>query len=644
MYQHRLSHGTSLGPRRFSQILSSFLLLVWSPFTSAAYYDLDINSTDSIKKVSKTLIEDMLTFYHGDEKGQEPGLLPPPYYWWAAGAMFGTLIDYWYYTGDDSYVNLTSTGLLAQVGEHDDYMPKAQVLNEGNDDQGFWGLAVMSAAEYNFPNPPEDEPQWLALAQAVFNTQASRWDDQHCKGGLRWQIFEWNNGYDYKNSISNGCFFAIAARLALFTGNTSYADWAEKTWEWMDSVELIDQKGYVYDGGHIQDNCAKLTRYQWSYNAGVFINGASAMYNMTGEAKWKDRLDLLLDGVKVFFQGPDKNIMTEVACEPVNRCNLDQQSFKAYLSRWLASTTKWVPETYDFIMPYLRASAEAAISECTGGDNGRMCGLHWQNATWDGSTGVGQQMNVAEVVMGCMVKERGDAKTAKTGGTSKSDPGGGGGDIGRTIPEGKTYPPLNAGDYVGAAILTILFAGGFIAGIFFIMMDETSDKSAMQQLRGFGPSALAVLAGGGAAAGAGVLGKRDSQFNEKGRAATVISERSSQTSSDGLDNTAAPLAPAFAFGHVRSTSEPDRNQRRLSTMPLGWPHNPSMRASQVYETGSGRPMSMQPQSSRLSSLGTPGQSGSLSNVASHPTSIQEVPQGSPRRSMASHRHSRSVNE
>lgn len=555
--------------------------------------------------------------------------------------MFGTLIDYWYYTGDDSYVNLTTAGLLAQVGENDDYMPKAQVLNEGNDDQGFWGLAVMSAAEYNFPNPPEDQPQWLGLAQAVFNTQASRWDDQHCDGGLRWQIFEWNNGYDYKNSISNGCFFAIAARLALFTGNTSYADWAEKTWEWMNATELIDQRGYVYDGGHTYNDCSKLTRFQWSYNAGVFINGASAMYNMTGEAIWKERLDLLLDGVKVFFQGPNDMIMTEVACEPVNRCNLDQQSFKAYLSRWLASATKWVPETYDFIMPYLRASAEAAISECTGGDNGRLCGLHWHNSTWDGTSGVGQQMNVAEVVMGCMVKERGAAKTAKTGGTSKSNPGGGGGDIGRTVPEGMSYRPLHAGDIAGAAILTVLVAGGFIAGIFFIFMDETSDKTAVQQLRGFGPSALAALTGGSAAAGAAALQKRDSQYNEKGRAATVVSERSSQTSSDGLDVTPAP---PVAFGHVRSTSEPDRNQRRQSTMPRGWPHNPSLRASQIYENGSGRPMSMQPQSSRFSSTGLANQSGSLSNVASRPTSIQEVPQGSPRRSIASNRRSRSINE
>ena len=70
----------------------------------------------------------------------------------------------------------------------------------------------MIAAETNFENPPTDQPQWLALAQAVFNTQASRWDNTSCGGGLKWQIFTFNNGYNYKNSISNGCFFNLGAR------------------------------------------------------------------------------------------------------------------------------------------------------------------------------------------------------------------------------------------------------------------------------------------------------------------------------------------------------------------------------------------------------------------------------------------------
>ena len=34
----------------------------------------------------------------------------------------------------------------------------------------------MTAAEYKFPNPPPTKPQWLALAQGVFNSQALRWN------------------------------------------------------------------------------------------------------------------------------------------------------------------------------------------------------------------------------------------------------------------------------------------------------------------------------------------------------------------------------------------------------------------------------------------------------------------------------------
>lgn len=127
--------------------------------------------------------------------------------------MFGALIDYWYYTGDTTYNAVTTQGLQFQVGANQNYEPSNQSADLGNDDQSFWGMAVLTAAELNFPNPPAGDPQWLALAQAVFNRQVSRWDNATCGGGLRWQIFPFNNGYNYKNAISNGCFFNMAARL-----------------------------------------------------------------------------------------------------------------------------------------------------------------------------------------------------------------------------------------------------------------------------------------------------------------------------------------------------------------------------------------------------------------------------------------------
>lgn len=91
--------------------------------------------------------------------------------------------------------------MLHQVGHKADYQPNNHTASLGNDDQGFWGMSAMLAAENKFPNPPDDKPQWLALAQAVWTTQAQPdRHDEHCNGGMRWQIPFSNAGYNYKNS------------------------------------------------------------------------------------------------------------------------------------------------------------------------------------------------------------------------------------------------------------------------------------------------------------------------------------------------------------------------------------------------------------------------------------------------------------
>ena len=138
----------------------------------------------------------------------------------------------------------------------------------------------MSAAELNFPAPTGNSPSWLALAQAVFNLQVSRWDTQHCGGGLRWQIFEFNNGYNYKNSISNGALFQLAARLARYTGNQTYADWAEKSYDWIEGTPLITNDFLIYDGAQIDNNCTIANELQWTYNIGTYLMGAANMFNM----------------------------------------------------------------------------------------------------------------------------------------------------------------------------------------------------------------------------------------------------------------------------------------------------------------------------------------------------------------------------
>lgn len=363
-----------------------------------------------------------MTYYNGNVTGGIIGMLPGPYYWWEAGAMWGSLVDYWYYTGDTTYNSVVTQALLYQAGPDADYMPPNQTKDEGNDDQGFWGLAAMSAAEANFPNPPASSPQWLALAQAVFNLQASRWDASTCSGGLRWQIFVFNNGYNYKNTISNGCFFNLAARLGAYTGNQTYFEWANKTFDWIERVGLMSPQYQFYDGTDDTINCTQVNHIQWTYNAGVFLYGAASIWNKTGSPLWYDRTQKIFAATQVFFSGKNNQVMYEVACEPRNNCNIDQLSFKAYLARWMAASTKVAPFLEAQVMPFLASSASAAAAVCNGGNDGNQCGSKWLSGVNDGMFGVGQQMSALEVIQSNLIQRVAGPLSNGTGGTSQGDP------------------------------------------------------------------------------------------------------------------------------------------------------------------------------------------------------------------------------
>ncbi|KAL2135392.1 hypothetical protein VTI74DRAFT_8625 [Chaetomium olivicolor] len=446
---------------------------------SGAAIDLILGNEDSIKAAASTIAFGLVKYYTGNNTGDTPGNLPDPYFWWEAGAMFGTLIDYWALTGDDSYNAITSQAIIHQGTENADFMPPNQTRTLGNDDQGFWGMAAMSAAENNFPNPPPDQPQWLALAQSLFNQWASRWDESVCGGGLRWQIFTFNNGYNYKNSISNGCFFNLAARLARYTGNQTYADWAARIFTWQETIGLITPDHTVHDGVHVNpsDNtCGSIDQNEWSYNAGIFLHGAAVMYNHTNASSvWRDRVDGLLSSAAATFftgDGGSSRVMVEQLCEPSGFCNTDQRSFKGYLTRWLAGTTQMAPYTYETIHPLLLADATAAAKACVGnpgppvfkGHSGTACGFRWTTGTFDGSAGVGEQMNALSAVMYTLVNRVAAPLTADTGGTSKGNPNA------KAHEEKGVLGEITVRDRVAAGFVTSAIALGVMAGCAFVMI------------------------------------------------------------------------------------------------------------------------------------------------------------------------------
>ena len=263
----------------------------------------------------------------------------------------------------------------------------------------------MSAAERQFPNPSASSTPWVGLAEGVFNDLVSRWNTTQCGGGLKWQWVTTNAGFDYKSSITNGGLFQLAARLARYTGNTTYADWAQKEWDWMTAIGLIDKDLHVYDGSNDLNNCSQVDGSQWSYNMGVFLYGSAVMANITGaNSVWTDRTKgLLTTATSIFFSAfPNStNVMYEFQCEKFNKCNNDQFSFKAYLGRWMIASTQMVPEIYNKVMSLASRSAESAAVACSGDQNA--CGTKWYVGGFDGITGVGQQLSALENIQGLLV-------------------------------------------------------------------------------------------------------------------------------------------------------------------------------------------------------------------------------------------------
>ena len=82
----------------------------------------------------------------------------------------------------------------------------------------------------------------------------------------------------------------------------------------------------------------------------MVLNACAVMWNVTQDPMWAERAWGIWNASLVFFpKGQD--IMVEVACTFVHNCDLDQQSFKTFLTRFMAASIKWMPALEPQLMP-----------------------------------------------------------------------------------------------------------------------------------------------------------------------------------------------------------------------------------------------------------------------------------------------------
>ncbi len=78
---------------------------------------------DSIRDAAAIAADGLQALYSGNKTGGVLGKWPfQPYYWWESGAAWGGMVNYWHYTGDNSYVNVTYEALVSQIGATNDFI------------------------------------------------------------------------------------------------------------------------------------------------------------------------------------------------------------------------------------------------------------------------------------------------------------------------------------------------------------------------------------------------------------------------------------------------------------------------------------------------------------------------------------------
>lgn len=390
------------------------LLSLWALLAQVEALTMYPDNRTTVLEAMDTVIQGTLTYcpWFKNTSGATPGMFQAPYYWWEAGVIWSSLIDWSSYTGNHTLDGWTKEALLFQSGTDWDYMTENQTSVEGNDDQAFWGIAAMNAAEKNFTSPGDNYPPWLYFAQGVFNTMANRWSDKDCQGGLRWQIYTWNAGYDYKNMVSNGCLFHLAARLARFTNNDTYIDWADRVWEWAYSVGFLHPinptasdplkvQMQVFDGAHTTKNCSDITTAEWTYDQGLMISGTAYLYNYTGDTKWLNRTKMLWGRATQLFGSdnssyfPNNSIAYEASCQAADEskvtCSNDMRCFKGIFLSMLGISIQVAPDLRDLMYEKIKVTSQAASWSCSGGTDGVTCGLSWLHQGWDNYYGLGEE-------------------------------------------------------------------------------------------------------------------------------------------------------------------------------------------------------------------------------------------------------------
>lgn len=169
------------------------------------------------------------------------------------------------------------------------YPVKMDKVDRYYDDNGLVGLAYIEA--YGVTR----ERQHLERAKQVMAFILSGWRPDH-GGGVSWLEGVENQ----KPGCSNGKAMMLALKLYGATGDPYYLTTGRRFYDWIDA-HLHDPGLDIVWNSWLTAPEARLDKAVYSYNTGLLLQGAVALYRYTGEAAYLDNAHRLAEGARKFY-------------------------------------------------------------------------------------------------------------------------------------------------------------------------------------------------------------------------------------------------------------------------------------------------------------------------------------------------------
>ncbi|KAJ3263888.1 hydrolase 76 protein [Chytriomyces hyalinus] len=316
-------------------MLSLSVLVLALALVADAAQTLDVTNQPAVLAAMKAAMPGLAVYYNqsigGVDNFNQMGAWIEQYddthhvvQWHESGMYWGFFYEYVALTGDISWLNFVDSNIQLALSN---YNGKTAFLDQSsaisgrwNDDIGWWGLALMTAAEAMpsgkvaaFNVQDGANPTYLSVADATHAQMYENWDT-NCGGGIFWsrnRNAAKATDANYKSAITNAQHVDLSARLLASTGDKKHQQLFDQVYDWMKTA-LINPSTYEVSDGVDNRDCSK-SPLQFSYHSGELLAATALMFKATNQPKYLEEAHKHF--AHIFQMFTKDNVLYDPQCE-----------------------------------------------------------------------------------------------------------------------------------------------------------------------------------------------------------------------------------------------------------------------------------------------------------------------------------------